>query len=237
MAQPLRKNKKGKRRQSAKRAGMIPVETINTQPETSFPMLSQLPMIVPDRIRTKVSYSENVNLTTIFASQPGVQIWSGNAVYDPDVTGVGGTCKGVSQLRALYNYVTVVRSKARLTLINGVTSPVRAVVLPSTFTITNANLTADLAEQARAQEFFLGSNAGGHDVAKHNRECATADIWGVPPMTVISETDYAADPTASRPVNQWYWCLSVLSLSGVALGFNAEMTITYDCIWYRRIIL
>jgi len=239
MATPLKKKKGGKARKNGPNSGAVVArgQTLNFCPETSFPMMKALALIVPDRVRMRLKYSENVNLTTTFASQPGVQVWNGNSIYDPDKTGVGGTVSGASQWAAFYSYYLVVRSAVKVVCINGVTTAIRLCLLPSLGVITNTNTTANLIEQPLAVGRYLNSNAGGHDMTTISHEASTAAVYGVKPEAVLSELQYSAAAVSANPALPWYWGLSVNSIAGVALGFNVEMEITYDVIFWNRITL
>lgn len=238
MATPFRKSKKNRRANSSRASGSVvyynqPAFDVDTR---QMPPIKSMPLIVPDRVRVRLRYSENVLLAAVVGVQPAVQTWAGNSIWDPDVTGVGGTVTGASFWANFYARYLVVRSRMNLTCINGVNSAVRACLLPTTSVVAAVTTpVSDAIEQERSKPMFFGQAAGGHDIRTVSTEVPTATVYGVEPEAVESEFNYSGAAVSANPTTLWYWTLVVDSLAGVTLGLNCEAVIDYDVVFSKRL--
>lgn len=78
-----------------------------------------IPEICPRTTLTKLSQSGRFSIDCGAAGAMGFHEFAANGVFQPDITGAGGSCAGLDQWGNLYRYYTVVSSRIR---IQGVTN-------------------------------------------------------------------------------------------------------------------
>jgi len=235
MATPVRalKSKRKSMKASGPNQGFL---AYGAGPE-HFPPLVSLPVIVPDRVRVRFRYMANLTFTTSTINQPGVQVFAGNSIFDPDVTNVGGTCAGTAAWVTLYSTFCVLRSRCKVTLINTSVNPLTAVLIPTAGTkLTNSYLTEDAAEQPYAKQVFINSSQGGHDVQVMDTTITTARIAGLDPIMVMTERNYSALFT-QNPAVLWYWNISMQSLNSTALSVVVNVQMDYDTMLYTKQVI
>lgn len=69
---------------------------------------------MPSQLKTQLLYGARESVTGLF----GNHVYTGNGLFDPDISGVGHQPRGFDQLMALYDHYTVQRVKVELRFIN-----------------------------------------------------------------------------------------------------------------------
>jgi len=247
MASPARRKNTKKKTQRELTDGMSGARVIAPQQERSLFELGQLnarlPLIVPDRWHCRFRYRNQRTVTTTFASQPFWWAVALNSLYDPDVSGAGGTVTGFSQMMALYQNAVVVRAKATFTLVNNSASaastfPTRLVALASA---TSSSLTTsynipDAAEQFYCAEAILGSQGGNSSIVTLTLDVPVHKVFGVKKTSILDEISFwgtaGANPTKLGTIQ-----LGAVAMDGsLALAFIWALDIEYEAILFNRVV-
>jgi len=247
MARPLKQNK-GKKSRTRDQSIPDGVMVVAPNQERSYVLYGdrlnkQLPLIVPDRWHCRLRYRSQRTVSTAFASQPFWWAVALNSLYDPDVSGVGGTVTGYSQLMAFYQKSVVVRAKAQFTMVNNSASasstfPTRLVALAST---ANSSLTTsyniiDAAEQPLCAEATLGSQGGVNSVVTLDLDVPVHKVFGVKKSSILDEVTFWGT-ASSNPTNLGTIQLGATAMDGSsALAFIWALDIEYECILFNRVV-
>lgn len=202
-------------------------------------------VIVPDEQFMKLKYN-GVATMLISAGSISNYIWSGNSVYDPDVSGTGHQPMGFDQWSAFYNKYTCFGSKITVEILNisGATAGaqnIQATLMPLASrvatsvpqSVTDINV---LYEYPYCQH-KEGNIVGGASRLKFKSYMSTAKIDGVSKQKIAIDDNYTALISAD-PVNEWKWMIAAQTAdqsSGVTL--KAIVTITYYVKMFDRIPL
>lgn len=168
----------------------------------------------------------------------GDNIYRGNSLFDPDLTGTGGQPNGFDQWAAFYASYTVLGSKCEVTtIVNGGTGG------PNTnrFGITPTNFSSAFGvssqEQVEEQPYTVSKEAimgaVGIGQAKAQQYMSTAKIMGVVrPYVQIS--DSASALVSANPTNQWYWHVWNYTPSGDTQSLFQIVKLTYYAVFETR---
>ena len=86
---------------------------------------------MPDRLITKFSYKDNVNLTDVLSF--GTKIFRLNSIYDPDLDLVNGHQPlGYDQWSTFYNKYRVYKAVVRATIMNNQNGGIQCAIVLST---------------------------------------------------------------------------------------------------------
>lgn len=180
---------------------------------------------IPDKLLTKLKYSQNVILT---GTGLAVAVFRGNSLFDPDLTGVGHQPKGFDQWAALYTRYKVYAGSVRIIINNNDSQPNVFACIPSVDPSTPYSNITDVMEARYAKYKFM-SPSGQGPVKFLKSYSTTKSIRG----ERIIDDDYSA-LTTSNPTKQWYWLLfGSTSDSTGAPNLNVMVTITYYCEFMR----
>lgn len=156
-------------------------------------------------------------------SSTGVNVYSLNGLYDPDITNIGGQPTGFDEYMSLYNQYTVLKAKVSVSVINSDTtiSQLMGLNISSTAT-TSSDANVYLRNN---NKFFkiLDKNGNGTGIVNYSFEVdiaklAARNIW----------TDDAYSGTASsNPSEQWY-----LHCWNIAADGSTNAT---PCVWTVKI--
>jgi len=204
---------------------------------------TQLPLIMPDRWHCRMRYRAQRTVTTTFESQPFWWAVALNSLYDPDVSGVGGTVTGFSQLMAFYQKFVVVRAKATWTIINNSASasstfPTRLVALASTTSssLTTAYNIIDAAEQFYCAESILGSQGGNSSVVVLELDVPVHKVYGVKKSSILDEVTFWGT-SGANPSNLGTIQLGATAMDGSSvLAFIWSLDIEYEAILFNRVV-
>lgn len=182
---------------------------------------------VPDRFEATLRYAQRVTLTmTSGALQDNV--FAGNGLYDPDITGSGHQPTGFDQLMALYTRYCVIKSKCTVKLsCVGTTAPTQnawAVLVPETNVSTAASIEEALAMPfAKSLDFNI--NYVGSELTQ---ELTTSKFMGIVQRNLDDEDVYQGT-SGANPSRLWYWsvyCMPVDASSSMTLYALVELTYT-----------
>lgn len=186
------------------------------------------PSVVPDRMFVKMKYSEIVALSP--GTTNGSYMFSGNSIFDPNVTAVGTQPTGYDQWSGFYSKYRVRASKIKIRSSSGSSVPVTFSLVPtnSSVAITGYNESIRL---PRAKSCMLG--VSGNTVSYCKNYAKSKVIMGENLMD-----DNSAASFGSNPVNRWYWIVwaqSIDNLSHIVVYFEFE--VTYYVELYNRVDL
>lgn len=186
------------------------------------------PSGVPDRLFTKLVYEEALALTSTSGS-PADNLYRGNSVFDPNLTGGGHQPYFADQWAAMYSNYFVHASKIEVMFYNNNTALPQASVIcgivPSTVSTTFAGSSYELnREQPYGKWAQIGINP---QMAMVKGYMSSAKMFAVDPKGISIENDYGALTTAN-PNAQWYWHVTLCAADGssTAGGF-ARVKVTY----------
>jgi hypothetical protein len=183
--------------------------------------------LVPGALRTVLTYSDRISISNTVGVF-NIFTFSGNGLFDPNISGVGQQPLGFDQLSTLYRQYRVLGSAIEATpLSTGTTNPTtmfRACVVPS----TTASGYTDY-DAASSQPYCTKSVAVnavfGIATRPFRNKMETDVIMGLDKEGVLSRTDLAALNTAN-PSDLWYWNI---------LQQPIDNSATSSCFWDVRI--
>lgn len=190
--------------------------------KASFTRLKDV--IGSDRLLTKLMYSQRVSLTST-AGAITSQLFSGNGLYDPDVSGTGSQPEGFDQMMALYGRYRVYSSKIKVDFINvgstNATSAFEICIVPVPGNATGFTTMDD----AKAAPYAKYGVYNIWNLQRISHYIGTEKIYGLHKNAVEIETTYAGT-SASSPTLEWTWQIYVQS---------ADRSSTATCYTYTTI--
>lgn len=187
--------------------------------------------IVPDRLRTKLRYTQ-LNSVTSTSGAIVQQLFRGNSLFDPDVTGVGHQPQGFDQYMTLYQRY-IVKGCAIRVHINCNTSGANYIftVRPSAdVNDTSANITVDM--EKPFAKWAMGTQ--GTQARKIKSYYSTGKIEGATSSKVMINDTFSGDGSSS-PLSQWYWFISCCNADqSTTTNFNIYSELVYYCEFYDR---
>ncbi len=186
----------------------------------------------PDQIRVSLVYEDLIQVSTVTNSYY-TQIFRGNSLFDPDLTGIGHQPRYFDQYAAIYNKYKVYSSKIELFAANGsAVAPVALCVLPLTDQQTST-LWYQAAEMPRAKSAKHLIPIGYRYPVELDHTITTNEIIGLQPGQ-INDEDYGALVTGS-PAQVWYWNCFLQSVDQTTtLSVGLRVRITYDSLFYDK---
>lgn len=224
--------KKGKR--NYRKGGRKVFKKIKRREKPTSVIIKQ-PSGLPDRLFVKLKYTEFLTWTQTLGTLSS-NIYRGNSLFDPDLTGTGGQPYLFDQWSALYNNYRVHGCKVRFEMTGnggGVFNCVRMGITPSTQSSTfGASGQELIQEQPRSKwrMWNMGAASVGQGIVKHY--ISTRQAIGLN-KAGESDQDYQATVTAN-PAKQWYfhcWCYTP---DGNTIAASSSITLTYFAEFYNR---
>jgi len=159
-----------------------------------------------------------------------IQTMRGNALFDPDQTGVGHQPKGFDQYSQIYSKYRVYSSRIQCSALVGNSSTCILAIVPDTDVILSVT-PSSLGEDARCKKTTI-IPTGGNGTRSVKHEMTTCQQLG---KHTIQDEDYAGS-TLSNPTQLWYWNVIGYSIDGTSpLNLRFNMRITYTVEFYDRI--
>lgn len=197
------------------------------------------PSSLPDRLYVKLKYREQLSFGQASGNLAD-NVYRGNSLFDPDLTGTGGQPLGFDQWAAFYASYTVLASECKVTsMLNGSVAPNNLIhgVVPTLF--SNALGTG---EQERADEFpyskhapvAIGNVGLGQGVIKNYM--TTNKMWGVVRPAVQIADSFSALVT-TNPVSGWFWHVYNYVPGSATNSLIQEVELTYYCVFESRVPL
>jgi hypothetical protein len=196
--------------------------------------------LAPSAVRTVLRYTRATAVVGAVGAT-ATQIFSGNSLFDPDVTGAGGQPLGFDQWAAMYLKYRVLASSIEVNLATpGAASNAEAlayfVLTPSNDASAFTTLEAG-ASQPYAKEWIMNGISGSFMFKPTTSSMETALIMGVSKQSVLTDDELSALTTAS-PANQWYWRISGRAADSAAtIAVQMTVTVSYLCDFYERNLL
>lgn len=170
-------------------------------------------MIMPDRFRTHLRYWKSLAFDLNSTSFAAVRFQPSGA-FDIDPTASGIRPAGFDELSAFYSSYRVSKSACVVEVVcTASTSVVQATLLPTNLD-PGATPVASYITSSREQPYAISKmcSSQGGPVTKLSRSMSTQKIFGSP-MTKYDDNFSAL--INSIPVNNWFWVLTLYSLSTI----------------------
>jgi len=207
-------------------------------PKTPGLVCSPVPL-APAATRTVLRYSARttVNCNLGFLNS---QVFSGNSVFDPDVTGTGNQPVGHDQWSALYTRYRVLASAVRVAACTpaattNASSLINLVVTPMNLANALSNADAGAAQPYAKRAVFNGFYPQGlsSSPAQIYHQMTTAQMQGHNAEAVIADDENSAT-TAANPAQMWYWHILVEPVDrATSTNVTLEITIDYLVDYYE----
>jgi len=187
--------------------------------------------LVPDRLITKFSYKDNVNLTDVLSF--GTKIFRLNSIYDPDLDLVNGHQPlGYDQWATFYNKYRVYKAVVRATIMNNQNGGIQCAIVPF-----NSNQPIDLNDSLFEQPHAVTKTAAG---ASGMSKVVLTKVVDIPRIVGQSHAQYKANEQAAadyngNPLEQIYCLIAARSVNDAAgVSAIAVVDITYYVELYDR---
>lgn len=187
--------------------------------------------IVPDRLRTKLKYTELFSITSTSGAIIQ-QKMSGNGAFDPNITGSGHQPQGFDQYSALYQRYICRGSSIKVTVNSNTAGSnyIYSVRPTADINDTSTDMTAEI-EKAYSR-WKIGTQTHPARAIKMYR--STAKMEGVPNIKTLISDDYSA-PFTANPTAQWYWFVSATNADAqTTTNFNFYVEQTFYLEFYDR---
>jgi hypothetical protein len=199
-------------------------------PQLAFASAGFTPL--PNRLRAKLKY-----VATFSASAgvtPGVNVYSANGLYDPDITGTGHQPRGFDQLIALYDHFVVLKSSCKAEFVGANLPTVVGIQLQSSSTVQSDYI--DYAEQARCTYEcgnWYQTSGGLMEPKKHELHFDASQFMGIPdPLTATK----LQGSVGANPSDQAFFHVFHQALDGsTSVGQSVLVTITYDVVFIEPV--
>lgn len=202
---------------------------------TAGSVIIRQPSSLPDRLYVKLVYREQLSWTTA-SGNIGDNVYRGNSIFDPNLTGAGGQPMGADQWANFYYSYTVLGSTIEIeSMVNsGTCATQRHGVTPSN--LSNAFTSIDGAEElpyTKAVTARMGSANAASGSSSLKSYMSTAKIIGVVRPAVQIEDAFGALTTAN-PTNTWFWHVWNYVPGGETQSLYQNVKITYFVVYETR---
>lgn len=189
------------------------------------------PRIVPDSFSTKLTYTLSSTIASSLGAY-GHQIWRGNSLYDPDLTGTGTQPAGYNELVAFYENYRVTGSSIELVAYsNNSTIPDDLVLRPQPSSVligSNQDVFSELPYAERRSGYSKETKL------KFKQYMSSNKILGVKKDAIRIDDQFQA-VVGTNPENQWFWVLTYQPADKAASqGMYYTAKITYYCTFFSR---
>lgn len=184
---------------------------------------------MPAKIRVTMKYAQ---FRVMSGAVVVYQVFRGNSIFDPDLTGVGHQPMAHDQWGNLYLRYRVLGSRIKLTAINELADPTAIQIWPSNDSTIPTNFTDGL-EQPRSVAGLLGG-ATGSDRKTLSASMTTTTIKG---SRKLADDQGMEANFGANPAIQWFWTVGVNQLNGGGASVECMFEIEYDVDIYDRIEL
>lgn len=195
-------------------------------------MTVRRPTIVADRTFVRLRYNEIATLSS--ATYDGSYAFSGNGIYDPNISSTGTQPTGYDQWSNFYSQYRVRGSKIKIKVANisGTSSVIIGVVPCIDYVNTASGGINEVIRDPRCKYTMLSS--GGQTLGFVSNYNTTKKTYG---ENDLSDTLYvgASGNSGSNPTNQWYWCIDAANVSGSgSISLQMHVEITYYVEFFKR---
>lgn len=190
------------------------------------------PLVVPDRMVVSMRYGTPITITA-GALTYAQHIFSGNSIYDPDVSGVGTQPYGHDQYEALFNGYRVISSSVHARF--WAADPNDYFIV---FVVPTEESTGTVQDEAPLMPYVktkpLGLSGVENPIEIKSDLISTEKFKGDPGAKYARE--YAAT-FGSNPNSQWYWSVGAINTTsgGSTVTVRAYVTVEYTVeLWSRK---
>jgi len=197
------------------------------------------PTGLPDRLRLKLIYRESLSWSQASGNLAD-NVYRGNSIFDPDLTGTGGQPFLFDQWATLYGLYTVSGSSIEVVSMNnaGTAATQRHGITPTTTSTVFGTTDQELAEErpySRVVTPIAGGDAGAVTGSTRNKHyMGTAKINGLPKRNVDTDPNLSS-LVSTNPTTQWYWHVWNYVPGGETQSLYQIVKITYYCTLKTRI--
>jgi hypothetical protein len=190
---------------------------------------------LPRRLKTQMKYVTNLLISG--GVTPGLNVFSANGLYDPDVTGSGHQPRGFDQLIALYDHYVVTHSEIKVEFYfssSGVPA-VCGVQLQATSAAQSDYV--DYAEQARCEfglaPMLFGGSGGATHPRVHRLGCNVQQFMGIPdPITATK----LQGSVSANPADQAFYHVFIQALDGsTSASITALVSLEYHAVFIEPV--
>jgi len=197
-----------------------------------------------DRMRVKMVYTDNPTLSS--TTVPGVQVYRGNGIFDPDFTGTGLQPALYDDYSTIYNQYRVMGAKITVSGVStSATTIGRMYVQARNTSSGSATATAFLGACANpySTDGLLGPNGmTGFCDGKNSPlgtalsiNISTARIIGLSQQAVLG-SDNVASVFSTTPNEPWYFHVSAIHQDlSTSATYRLVVTIEYDVEWFDQV--
>lgn len=193
----------------------------------------------PPGVETTLTYCETVSITTT-SGVNDFYVWSGNSLFDPNVTGGGSQPFGLDQWGAIYNRYLVYGSQCTLEVCLSTTPSTaeqytfKLTLVPFAQTTGLSSLGEDVVAEmpfAKTKTCNVYSEGTGNKLTSY---ASTAKVFGVPNAYVDLDDSFSALFTAN-PTRAWAWWVKVNSMSDdQSVTYKVRIRIKYYAKLYQN---
>jgi len=206
---------------------------------TASEIIIRQPSGLPDRLRVKLVYREQLSWSQASGNLAD-NVYRGNSIFDPDLTGTGGQPYLVDQWAAVYGYYTVIGSSIEVTsMVNaGSAATQRHGVTPATTSTVFGTTDQELSEErpyTKAVTPVMGGSAASNTGQSVIRTyMSTAKINGMVRRQVEGDMQFAG-LFSGNPANQWFWHVWNYVPGGETQSLYQTVKLVYYCALKTRI--
>lgn len=176
--------------------------------------LTTTPQLFPDRMCGWMQYASTLGLAPAVGTT-AYNVFRANSVFDPDLTGTGGTVVGYSSAIGLYNAYRVTKFRFWVECTSGNATPLVFFVVASP-TNTLGTSIATITSQRHVWMKSSGGN-GGLQVVNHHGSFPIHSIYGSTAQQVLIEDDFEA-VAGANPNNAVYLHVGAYAPTGSVAG-------------------
>lgn len=182
----------------------------------------------PDRMTVRLKYVQSLRLDTAFGGAPVSQVYRGNGIFDPDLTGVGHQPMNRDIWADIYEHYYVTSSAITVKAVSALTgssaAPCHLTVVP-TRTTASAGIMTTAQERPRAKNILIGFQGRARTI-KHR--VSTAAMLPFRNSSLLSQQNLL-------PADAWYWHIVT---EGMTAGDESKVdiitTIIYTVKFFER---
>jgi hypothetical protein len=187
---------------------------------------------LPPRLHARLKYVTYATLSS--GVTPGLNVYSANGLYDPDITGAGHQPRGFDQLIALYDQYVVVKSEIKVHFAATTAAAVGGIQLQSTSVAQSDYI--DYAEQARC-EFsivpYVYTSGGVPEPREHSMHFDAKEFMGIPDPVTATKLQ---GTVAANPTDQAYYHVFLQHYDGSTAAATAALVeIIYDAVFFEPV--
>lgn len=184
-----------------------------------------IPGLIKPKWYGKFRYGAATLVMAASTSQTGTYVFTANGLFDPNLTGGALKPAGFSQLMALYDHYTVLKSKISVTFTNNTTQPVMVSLGLTASPDPTGTDTSDMLEQPYQQMVQLEPAAAYGSSKTLSMSCNLSKYFGTPVSK--SQALYRGD-VGKNPDEQAYYMCRCFGLKGGSAEVYLTAVIEYD---------